>query len=509
MRRESIRLRSLAKYGDKEAKLKLGEAYLSGSGGFSRDIPIGLEYLQSLMPHEARRVSPIIAKSLSLEEILNFQQIKMIELAAAHDEDARLKYAAWLLVRGDASQAFDWLERNDEATGDRVKSFLGVITARNSLGALKAIGKIYGFSIYELAACEADQALSAGHFSQARAILRNVSGLQGPIPASVHKLVIEVIRLAEKRGECIEGLPLQLVEASLEHCAAEGDAYACYVLGRALATLNCSHLHPGQLVPAPNLRKAAALLLRSGDSGIPQAWLDLFRICSDYRSSVGNPTLARFCLEKAAGQGLPEATRRLGAVVLREASHIAAMERGVALLFDAASKGDALAKILLQSLVLPVGGEESDVSAVLQEVEHCAPLLAMRLRLAREFGLTKLEALSINPSNASRPWGLMVGKNPFISKISLSEPRAVPAVSNRALECVEAAASMFAREDGELVSMEGSLRARSQQQRRIFLRLGIDEDLVFARATSHQRDALRIGTRWAQRQKSILDQALV
>lgn len=509
MRRESIRLRSLAKYGDKEAKLKLGEAYLSGLGGFSRDIPIGLDYLCSLIPSEASRVSKIVAKSLSLEEIISFQQIGMVESAAAFDEDARLKYAAWLLIRGEAEQAFNWLEKNDEATGERVNSFWGAITARDALRALKAIGQLYGFSIYEVAACEANQALSAGNFSQARAILRNVSGLQGAIPASVHRLVIEVIRLAEKRGECIEGLPLQMVEASLEHCAAEGDAYACYVLGRALATLNCSHLHPRQLVPAPNLRKAAALLLRSADSGIPQAWLDLFRICSDYRSSVGNPTLARFCLEKAAGQGLPEATRRLGAVVLREASHIAAMERGVAFLFDAASQGDALAKILLQSLVLPVGGDEGEVSVVLQEVEKCAPLLAMRLRLAREFGLTKLEALSINPPNASRPWGLMVGKNPFISKISLSEPRAVPAVSNRALECVEAAVSMFAREDGELVSMEGSLRARAQQQRRIFLRLGIDEDLVFARATSHQRDALRIGTRWAQRQKSILDQALV
>jgi hypothetical protein len=509
MRRESIRLRSLAKYGDKEAKLRLGEAYLAGSGGFTKDIPVGLEYLLSLMPHESERVSKIISRSLTLEEILSFQQINLVASAAAFDEDARLKLVAWLLVRGESDQAFNWLDRNDNATGDRVKSFLGAITTRNSLGALKAIGKIYGFSIYELAAREANQALSDGHFSQARSILRHVSGLQGPIPDSVHRLVIEVIRMAEKRGECIEGLPLQLVEASLEHCAAEGDAYACYVLGRALATLNCSHLHPGQLVPAPNLRKAAALLLRSGDGGIPQAWLDLFRICSDYRSSVGNPTLARFCLEKAAGQGLPEATRRLGAVVLREAQHITAMERGVALLFDAGSKGDALAKILLQSLVLPVGGEEAEVSAVLQEVEQCAPLLAMRLRLAREFGLTKLEALSINPSNAARPWGLMVGKNPFISKASLSEPRAVPAVSNRALECAEAAVSMFAREDGELVSMEGPLRARAQQQRRIFLRLGIDEDLVFARANSHQRDALRIGTRWAQRQKSILDQALV
>ena len=61
MRRESIRLRSLAKYGDKEAKLRLGEAYLAGSGGFTKDIPVGLEYLLSLMPHESERVSKITA----------------------------------------------------------------------------------------------------------------------------------------------------------------------------------------------------------------------------------------------------------------------------------------------------------------------------------------------------------------------------------------------------------------------------------------------------------------
>lgn len=509
MRRESIRLRSLAKYGDGEARLKLGEAYLLGSGGFVKDIPVGLEYLQSLLPHEIKRVSKVMARSLTLEEILSFQQMDLVAAAAAFDEEARLKYAAWLLIRADASQAFTLLEKCDEAAGDRVKLCMAAVLSRSPLETLKVIAKIYGFSVFELAAHEASQALADGNFGRARAILQQASGLHEPIPASVHKIVTEVIRQAEKRGECIKGLPLQIVEASLEHCAAEGDAYACYLLGRALATLNCAHLQPGQLVTAPNLRKAAALLLRSGDSGIPQAWLDLFRICSDYRSSVGNPTLARFCLEKAARQGLPEATRRLGAVVLREANHIVAMERGVALLFDAASKGDALAKILLKSLVLPVEGEESDVSAALQDVEHCAPLLAMRLRLAREFGLTKLEALSINPSNASRPWGLMVGKNHYISKISLSEPRAVPAVSSRALECIEAAASMFARDDSELVSMEGPLKARAQQQRRIFLRLGIDEDLVFARATSLQRDAIRIGTRWAQRQKSILDQALV
>lgn len=509
MRRESIRLRSLAKYGDKEARLKLAEAYLSGKDGFAKDVPLGLEYLKALLPDEIQRASIAISKWLSMDEILQHQQLCALETAAPFDEDARLKHAAWLLVCGEIAQGFAWLGRNDDVSGSRVKLCLGAIASGNALDALKVIARICGFSIYEVAAHAAGEAVAAGRMQLAQAIVKGVAALQEPVPVSMHHVVIGLVRAAEKSGDGMGGIPLTLIETSLDHGAAEGDAYACHVLGRALASLDCAHLKPAQLVPGLNLRKAAALLLRSGDGGIPEAWLDLFRICSDYRSSVGNPTLARFCLEKAADQGLPEATRRLGAVVLREASQIAAMERGVSLLFDAAAKGDALAKILLQSLVLPVAGEDAEVTTALHEVEHCAPLLAMRLRLAREFGLTKLEALSINPSNAFRPWGLMVGKNPYISKNSLAEPRAVPAVTDRALECVGAAASMFAREDGELATMEGPLRIRAQQQRRIFLRLGIDEDLVFARATSYQRDALRIGTRWAQRQKSILDQALV
>ncbi|MBL7090365.1 hypothetical protein [Acidovorax sp.] len=141
MRRENIRLRSLAKYGDKEAKLKVGEAYLAGTGGFAKDIAVGLEYLHSLMPQEKKRVSEIIAKSLSLEEILEFQQINLVGSAATFDEDARLKFVAWLLVRGELEQAFSWLERDDEATGDRMKSCLDKVSSRNPLEALKRVGR--------------------------------------------------------------------------------------------------------------------------------------------------------------------------------------------------------------------------------------------------------------------------------------------------------------------------------------------------------------------------------
>lgn len=508
MRRENIRLRALAKHGDKDARLKLGEIYLAGEEGLARNIPLGLEYLLSLLPQDQERVASAITRYLSIGEILDFNQVDQLRVAAAFNEDARLKLAAWLFVKGQDEQAFAWLDRNDDATGDKVKMCLGSVMTRNASDALRVISKIYHFSIFELVVREARMAIDAGDIPLAKAILRGANSVREDIPSAVYQLVVDVIQNVEKHGGDMSGISLDLIEASLEISAAEGHPYACHTLGRALAGMGCGHLHPPQLVRSPNLRKAAALLLQSGDSGIPQAWLDLFRVCSGYRSSVGNPTMARFCLEKAAQQGLPEATRRLGVVVLRDATQIHAMERGVALLFDAASKGDVLAKVLLGSLVLPVGGCEQEMGVALREVEQSSPLLAMRLRLAREFGLTKLEALSINPSSALRPWGMVVGKNPFITKMGLSEPRAIPAVSTQALKCVEAAASMFSQNGNEFESIEGPLRSRALQQRRIFQRLDIVDDLFFAKATSFQRDAIRIGTRWAQRQKSILDQAL-
>src|SRR5256885_3522276 len=46
-----------------------------------------------------------------------------------------------------------------------------------------------------------------------------------------------------------------------------------------------------------------------------------------YTTLFRSPTLARFCLEKAARHGLPEAERRLGALVLRDATHIEPIDR--------------------------------------------------------------------------------------------------------------------------------------------------------------------------------------
>lgn len=506
MRREDIQTRILAKGGDLDARLKLGEAYLSGTAGIARNIPSGLGYLRSALAQAPRQAASCIARHLQLQDILQFQQLSVLELAAENDDVARIKLACWRLVRAEREDALELLRRCGGLAAQLLQSWGTQSTLQHAGAMLQALRPLQPMNLGEVVVHEAGAALQAGRLVQALAILESLADTQDVVPTAAHELVVAAVRRAKEGGVALGGLPVGLIEAALDTCANAGHPYAAFTLGRALAGLRCGALPFERLVAGTQLRKAAALLLRAADGGLAPAWLDLYRICSDYRNSVSNLLMARFCLEKAAQLGLAEAERRLGALELREATQIQAMERAVALLFNAARKDDALARTMLQSLVLPVGGSEDAAQSALREVHRAAPLLAMRLRLARSFGLTKLEALSVNPASGRRPWGLVVGKNPFVVKMRLSEPRAIPAVSAHALQCLEQAAVMFGTGDAAVV--EGSPRARSLQQRRLFERLGLHDELFFSSATSQQRDVIRVGTKWAQRQRETLQLAL-
>lgn len=214
--------------------------------------------------------------------------------------------------------------------------------------------------------------------------------------------------------------------------------------------------------------------------------------------------MARFCLEKAAAAGQPEAQRRLGALILSRSRTVAEVEDAVGWLHRAAEQRDTHASDLLRSLVLPVDGDPYEAEAVLSNIERTDPWLAARLRLAREFGLTKQEAISLDPIAAERPWGLVTTANPYLSHSKLSAPRAVPAVSPAAMSALRHAAALFSRASyNELDSTQ-----RSNSQRRRLAHLALDETLFFPTADSSERDRVRIGTRWAHHARTLLLQAL-
>jgi hypothetical protein len=194
--------------------------------------------------------------------------------------------------------------------------------------------------------------------------------------------------------------------------------------------------------------------------------------------------------------------------VLRSASTLAESEQALSWLHQAAGQGDDHAQQLLRSLVLPLEGEDEEADAAIAEVASIDPWLAARLRISREFGLTKLEALCFEPASGLRPWGLVVGKNPFIAQIRLSAPRAIPALTPRALEHLRSVAAFFTRAGAETSRYEGDLRRRSSNQRRLFAKLGLDETMFFAVATSVALDSFRLGTKWAFRVRQPLRMAL-
>jgi hypothetical protein len=256
------------------------------------------------------------------------------------------------------------------------------------------------------------------------------------------------------------------------------------------------------------MRKGVALLLRAADAGRDEAWLHLYRMHGDHSLSVANPQMARFCLEKAALGGQVEAQRKLGALLLRAADTLADSEQAIEWLQKAARADDAHARALLQSLVLPTDGDDAQADAAIELVRRDDPWLAVRMQLARRFGLTKLEALCVDPADGLRPWGLVVGKNPFISQIRLSAARAVPALSVAAMDAARRAASFFGQASRDAQAFEGDLRRRSLRQRRTFERLGLDEAMFFANASSMTLEALRLGPKWAFRAKAPLQLAL-
>lgn len=479
MRRQDIQLLASARQGDGAARCEVGRRYLLGADGFPRHVASGLEHLTHPSVRERPQAATLIAEHLPLDELLRRGLETVLDRAAASSAVAQAKRVAWRAAERGAPPA-----------------------------ELRAALAACGESPDAVLLIAAQRALAGGDLERIGGCLRNAIELRAHVAPEVAELVSSAVCIAEARGVPLRGLDAEHLQACLEMRADRGDREAAYAFGRGLCGIPSVALPPWVFADKLNLRKGAAFLLRAADGGVDEAWLHLYRLCADHRLSIANPEMARFFLEKAADRAQPQAQRKLGALLLREASSLAASEQAIEWLHRAAGFGDAPAQELLRSLVLPVQGAHEVVVAAIEQVRRSDPWLALRLELARQFGLTKLEALCVDPVDGLRPWGLVVGKNPFITQQRLSAPRAVPALSDGALATARRAAAWFAEAKRDAIVVEGDLRRRSLRQRRLFERLGLDDTLFFAEASSMRLEALRLGPKWAFRARQSLSLAL-
>jgi TPR repeat protein len=514
MRRQDIQLLALARQGDTAARCEAGRRYLLGVDGFPQHTATGLDYLTHANVREMPQAACIVAESLALEELLQLDQFDALaRAAAAGSVAAQVKLGVWLCLRhGRVDEGARWLDKAAVAGHQSAARAMAALRRPDVddpmtefLKALTSSGDLDGPRVAVIAA---QQALAERDLNRLAACLRTALALATGVSGEVAELVAAAVKLAESSATPLVGLQAQSIEDALDTRTTRGDRDAAYALGRALCGIACGVLEPETLCAGPNMRKGVALLLRAADGGCEEAWLHLYRMHGDHRLSVANPQMARFCLEKAALGGQTEAQRKLGALMLRAADTLEDSEQAIQWLHQAAQAHDDHARALLQSLVLPLDGADAQAESAIELVRRDDPWLAVRMQLARQFGLTKLEALCVDPAEGLRPWGLVVGKNPFISQIRLSAARAIPAMSESAMGAARSAASFFGQSSRNAQAFEGDLRRRSLRQRRAFERHGLDESLFFANATSMTLEALRLGSKWAFRAREPLQLAL-
>jgi len=514
MRRQDIQLLALARQGDISARCEAGRRYLLGVDGFPQHIATGLDYLTHSNVRELPQAARIVAESLPLQDIVQLRQEATLARAAAADSTAaQAKLGAWLCLRhGQLETGTRWLDK--AASGGHPAAASAATAARlldpvdamsKLLRTLTTSGDLDGGVVAMLAAQEA---LAERDVARLSIGLATTLALASGTSPELSELISAAVRLAEEVARPLIGMDPNAIDAALDSRSGRADRHAAYALGRALCGIPCGVLPPESLCTGPNLRKGVALLLRAADAGCDEAWLHLYRMHGDHRLSVANPQMARFCLEKAAIGGRTEAQRKLGALMLRSSDTLADSEQAIQWLYQAATAEDAHAQVLLESLVLPLEGDDAQAVAAIEAVRRDDPWLAVRMSLSRHFGLTKLEALCVDPADGLRSWGLVVGKNPFISQIRLSAARAIPATSVAAMDAARRAASFFGQSSRDVQAIEGDLRRRSLRQRRAFERHGIDESIFFSVASSMMLETLRLGPKWAFRAKEPLQLAL-
>lgn len=513
MRRHNVLLLAQARH-DPAARCEVGRRYLLGIEGLARHVPTGISYLTHPSLQESPQAATIICECLALEEIVSLRQELALERAAkAGSAEAQFKLAIWLCLRHDQPKAcMRWLAAATSQGHEPARHALAAVGSPTSkdgmLQCVRSVSRLGGIQVESVATLAAKALVEAGDLYRLARCLHIALAVATRVTAAFAHLVVQAVHLAEQAATTLPGIGAAQVEACLDLVVADGDRTADYVMGRALCGISCGTMAPASLVQGSNLRKGSALLLRAADAGCDAAWMHLYKVHADHRCSVANPQMARFFLEKAATLGDVEAQRRLGALILRSSTGLKESERGIHWLYESSRQGDTAAMRLLRSLVLRLPGDDGEADQAIEVVRRTDPWLAMRLRLSRDFGLTKLEALCIDPVQGKRSWGLVVGKNPFIALSKLSAPRAVPAVSPAALDNLHRATLFFDESQRSGNPFEGDWRKRSLQQRRVFARHQIDEDMFFARANSRTLEALRQGAKWALRAKHPLQLAL-
>ncbi|MFZ5538739.1 MAG: hypothetical protein ACOY5V_03240 [Pseudomonadota bacterium] len=495
-----------ARRGAVAAQVFVGRCYLHGAESFPRQRATGIRYLSAAAAAGSREAGQELVDSLTLDELVRYRLVDVLRSAAFDGvAQAQYKLGLWLLTEGRTREEGErWLRRAAESGLARAR----VALAHSLLAAGSARGHDEALRLLKAEAISGNHeswfplsraALTAGDIPLFETALRQACARGRALTPSAARLVVEALMLerAGRTGPLL--VPAATLRAALEQTAEANVPEGLLLLGRALVGLDEDLCARAGLHTSRKLGRGIALLLKAADAGLAEALVALADVHELHRSLPSSARVARYYLEKAAERGVDAAAVRLGRMLLAAARTPNDVVRAVEVLHPLAIRGHVVAARLLDTLVNKVDGDGLHAERMLAAISTQNALLGARLALARAFGLTQYETLTLDVTRAQRSWGLWVDPSTFFAQRRKSTPRAVPALTQAAHHAMARAAQIFERIDSGPLGAEGDYRARVYALRTTLARVGASQELFLVRASVRELDALRGGRKWLQR----------
>lgn len=510
MRREALPILRSARRGDAQALFDVGRAYLLGRTPFGFHPDTGIRYLKRSAETGHRPAAHLLAESLTLDQLVAYELVEQLRQCAMEGlGPAQIKLGIWLATeQASRFEGVEWLRRAERAGHPQARLALANILLEHAMDNPRTEG-------IRLLRAEAASGNASAWIPLARAArvagdqalfrlgLRRACEAISPPDREVAILIVEALCIDETR-EHLALLPPEHVRLALMQRSEQRDANAMFLLGGVLAGLD-ERLRSHCAIPTTRkLGRALSLLQAAADAGALKAWLALAEVYRTHPSLPYASRYARYYLERAVQAGAPLARVQLGAQMLAQAHGEDDLSRALQLLQPLARQGLTHATALLTTLISPVAGDDGAAHAALTRLAHRYGILASRLSLARQFGLTVHEALTLDLNLAQRLWGLWVDPGLFFSQRRKRMPRAIPALSEAADDALRRAKAMLYGIDCGPAGPEGDYRQRAYALTAALRRIEAPPELFFATLTPRQLESMRGGLAWRRRHANLL-----
>ena len=427
--REDLLIIRAARAGEASAQLKLGKRYLFGGAGLPKSLPTALYWLDQAARQGEPEAWMLIGEHVPFETARGTAQPGQLALWYERAYDAGVAQAGLVLARlvlGEGRGMAGDTVRGKALRALQAAAHAGIAEAQWMLAQMP--GQVDGAECDENAGNEAtlewaaraarsgvaDARRALAEHAWARGDLFTFLEWAGPLadaivssgpPATAARERDLALVLRTAHAMSVGGAAQAAgITRLLEWAAQTGDAQAQLALGLWLARLDADGRRLEGVPGAANYKRAIRWLSLAAGHCLPEAWYALSKIYQKPEGALRSPAEACRCLEKAAEAGHGLAQFDMGVSLWRARhGHPSNDVRAAAWLLKAQSSGVDAAQDMLARIAgnaEPAPWAQAILQRLPREAAESQPLLVARVELAARFGLSRAEALLIDPKAA-------------------------------------------------------------------------------------------------------------